>query len=61
MIGAAHTSTVREIQAARADLFAAEAHSRPDPTDTPFLYIESVFADSRQTLEDWARDAREAA
>jgi hypothetical protein len=59
MIGAAHVTTTRQIHAARADLFAAEAIRAPYPADTPMLPLLGLsgetFADSDPL--DWSRAA----
>lgn len=59
MIGAAHTSTLGQIQAARADWDAAEAIRDPYPGDTPILPLLGV--DGVSALEvaplDWSRAA----
>lgn len=58
MIGAAHVSTIGAIDAARADLFAAEAIRRPYPTETPMLPLLGLYGDSVEADPlDWSRAA----
>jgi hypothetical protein len=56
MIGAAHTSTLADLEAARRDLRAAEGFARFEMPDHPMLPLLTLSAAEVGPL-DWSREA----
>jgi hypothetical protein len=59
MIGAAHTSTLSDLEAARRDLRAAEGFARFEMPDTPILPLLGLSGPYSEAgfMLDWSRDA----